>query len=161
MEVSSFFLNFRSRMGYCLVTVQRAKACMSQACTGAFVQQTLSYMKHKSRTVKSNMISSILSKRGIFRPATRLRHVALKCRAGFAFISRGDRFGGGFCWYAGRKGLCLFCQYMLTFPSCFICSDSVSCSSLPRITLACAGHACGWHKGSEKENTNTPPCYSP
>lgn len=37
------------------------------------------------------MISSTLSKRDIFSPATHLRHVPLKCRAGFAFISPGEQ----------------------------------------------------------------------
>lgn len=37
------------------------------------------------------MISSPLSKRDTFSPATRLRHVPLKRRAGFAFISRGEQ----------------------------------------------------------------------
>lgn len=49
---------------------------------------------------------------------------------------------------------------MLTFPSCFICFDSVSCSSLPRITLADASHACGWHMGSKKERKITKGKYS-
>lgn len=97
------------------------------------------------------MIPLPLSKRDIFSPTTRLRHVPVKRRAGLALICLGTQILEEiFMVILKRKGekkhlffasMCLFSLHVSYF----------SCSSLPRITLASVGHACGWHKGSEKE----------
>lgn len=96
------------------------------------------------------MIPLPLSKRDIFSPTTRLRHVPVKRRAGLALICLGTQIlEEVFMVILKRKGkkhlffasMCLFSLHVSYF----------SCSSLPRITLASVGHACGWHKGSEKE----------
>lgn len=100
------------------------------------------------------MIPLPLSKRDIFSPTTRLRHVPVKRRAGLALICLGTQIlEEVFMVILKRKGkkTPLLCQYVFIFSSCFILFLLISAKDNSSKCWPCLRVAQGeWKRGAEQ-----------